>query len=499
MASSKRELHRAGPERTDTHRKAWSLRRRLIGWITAGVAVLLVSGSVFTTWFMGDALRREIESIVMEESAELFMMCRDTPIDRGAIEEVARTLDAHHPDFWLSLRGWRGGAPEAWLIVGAAREEGWPVSPELGDGESAFQDKTLRRTRIDIPMRPVVEEGATEDSAPPQEVVRFELMIDGGLRAEEMARASSAFHLLMLLGGMIAIASGAYFSSKVSRLLTDVAESAALQRLNEPAAGLAPMPRAPDEIHRVVEAFRGSVAQMRSEHARNVLLTAGLAHELRSPLQNAISDAEVMLLRDRTQEEYRAGFDRQLLELREFALVVDNLITLTALRDTDTLPRHETFNLAEEARLRFAEEATDAARRNVRVAWVDWGDQAIDGDREALILMLRNLVGNAIRWTKPGTEVRVTLDGRASDMVITVDDEGTGVDEAERELIFEPFRQGSSPSGGRTGYGLGLALARAAARSHGGTIAVADSPAGGARFEVSLTRDGEASGRASAN
>jgi two-component system heavy metal sensor histidine kinase CusS len=268
-----------------------------------------------------------------------------------------------------------------------------------------------------------------------------------------------------------------------------VAASAASARLDAAVEPSAPL-RAPDEISHVAESFRESVAQMRAQHSRNLLLTAGLAHELRSPLQNLISEAEVALMRPRDVDAYRKLVGGQLEELRALALVVDNLITLTALRDTQALPRHEPFDLATQIAMRLSHEEHEGARRGVVVDVLHHGDCTIDGDREALVLMLRNLVGNAVRWTSDDTAVVLTIDGRADDLVVTVDDHGPGVPPSEREAIFEAFYQGPSPDGARAGYGLGLALARTAARSQGGEIRVETADTGGARFHVRLPRRG---------
>ncbi len=459
----------------------WSLRRRLTGWIAMGVALLLGSGVAFVIWFMNDSLSRELDSLVEEELAELMVSLRDQPLDWESFQSIGRKLDSEHPEFLLSIRAFRQGATSPWAQAGSP----WPLDSDepLRPGSDAIPGARFGARPVLVSF---VEPGGAAESAP--ETARFEIVIDGFPRAMHVKRVGAVFLIFALLGGIAATASGAFLSIRLSKLLSDIADSAGAQRLD--AASQVPVAKgAPEEIRGVVEAIRSSVQQMREEHGRNVLLTAGLAHELRSPLQNAMAETEVTLLRQRSADEYRGALGRNLDELREFALVVDNLITITAIRDTASLGRRERFDFAEEARMRLTREQGDAQRKDVELRFRAEGNTEIEGDREALVLMLRNLASNAVRWSPAGTTVDVCIDGRSSDLVISVEDQGAGVPDDEREVIFDAFRQGSAPSGLRTGYGLGLALARAAARAHGGDIRVAESEGTGARFEVRLPRD----------
>jgi two-component system OmpR family sensor kinase len=282
---------------------------------------------------------------------------------------------------------------------------------------------------------------------------------------------------------------GSFFARRLAGILAEVAGSAAAARLDGSLEPSAPLD-APDEIRGVASAFQESVARMREQHRRNLLLTAGLAHELRSPIQNLVAEVEVARLRPRTGDGYTQFVSSMLDELRALALVVDNLVTLTSLRDETFRGRAEEFDLAEELGIRLTHEEREAARRGVTVDVQHDGPCRVQGDREALVLMVRNLVGNASRWTRPDSVVDVILAQQNGEVFVTVTDDGPGVPVAERERIFEPFHRGPSPDGMRDGYGLGLALARAAARCQGGDIRVGAAEGGGARFEARFPKRG---------
>ena len=462
--------------------RRWSLQRRLTSWITLSVGALFVVGVSSTAWLVHDSLHRELDLLIVEELAELTVECLREEIDPARLQHLGREAELEHPGFRLGWRVWLGKRDKPWSTGGVSESLPFPAHDAAPDNHTLVVARSARWRR-----KTIQSNIATPSGPEPREIL-IEVLLDGSRREHELRKTGAFFLIVTLVGSLVIILGGALLARRLARMLRYVAESASTARLStdvEPR----PLPDAPDEIRMVADAFRVSVGEMRAEHSRNLLLTAGLAHELRSPMQNMISGAEVALLRDRENAEYKQIIAEQLDEMLELAHVVDNLITLSALRDTEELARHEQFDLGNEVDLRLDKEHTAAERRAVNLDVLQQGDLMIDGDREALLLMLRNLIGNAIRWTARGTKVRVVLDGQQRDMKISVEDRGQGIPPEERERVFEAFYQGAPPSGARMGYGLGLALAKAAVRAHGGEIRVVDGEHGGARFEVTLLRD----------
>jgi two-component system sensor histidine kinase KdpD len=108
-------------------------------------------------------------------------------------------------------------------------------------------------------------------------------------------------------------------------------------------------------------------------------------------------------------------------------------------------------------------------------------------DVEAVERVFANLLQNAAKYSPAlgHIEVSARLVGYEA-LDINIDDEGPGVPEHEREVIFDPYVRGSSGLSGVAGHGLGLAISQAIVQSHGGHIRVSDAPTGGARFTVRL-------------
>jgi PAS domain S-box-containing protein len=167
-----------------------------------------------------------------------------------------------------------------------------------------------------------------------------------------------------------------------------------------------------------------------------------------------------------------ARFDAGKLELRTSRVDLTRLVRQVA---------GQFEVLASEKQIRYDVDAGEPL-----VAWAD-------GDKVERVVL--NLLSNAFEYTPPRGTVRLavaTLDGEA---LLSVDDSGPGVPEADRERIFERFWRGErGRSRGLAGTGLGLAICRELVELHHGSIAVGTSEAGGARFEVRLPLDGASAG-----
>lgn len=445
---------------------SWSVRHRLT-WQLTGLALVLVVGVTgLSVWSLDRSTDRWIETLATEELAEARAAFLASGRTRADFHRIAAKLGPEHPSTPLAFRVWAEGG-SVWDEAGATGLLASAPSALPAPGPGRFLNDRL-----------FWQAGPLDDDKVLCVVV--DATWERNLVGDHAA-------LILALGAGLAVVtvfSGVYYARRIAHLLRDVA-----RRVREPRAearGTAQV--VPEEIREVADALEQLRAGARAEIERQQLMVAGLAHELRSPIQNLLGQAEVALLREREAAEYRALVESQVEELRDLGCAVDNLVSLCASRESGAETEMERFDLGREAELRLAKERSIAARRGVGVDLARSGPLHIRGDREAILLALRNLVRNAVEWSPPGATVAVRLDGGDGDIAITVDDAGPGVPVEERERIFEPFHRGEAVKGGRVGYGLGLALTQAAVAAHDGTVVVEPSPAGGARFHVRLPR-----------
>lgn len=217
---------------------------------------------------------------------------------------------------------------------------------------------------------------------------------------------------------------------------------------------------------------------------------AGVSHEFRSPLTAIIQTSE-LLVRGRvaTDSDRDAYYQSLYAESRRLHRLVENVLMFGGLEAGHLKFRADSIDV----RALVAETVQQCVRSNpeaaARIRVRDDVDQATArGDRDALQMMLANLIDNALKYSPDGQDVTISVsrggDGRIE---LAVADCGIGIPVAERDKIFDKFVRGSAALERQIrGTGVGLALAREIARAHGGDITVESELGSGSRFRVTL-------------
>lgn len=211
-----------------------------------------------------------------------------------------------------------------------------------------------------------------------------------------------------------------------------------------------------------------------------------VSHEFRTPLTTIQSSAELV-------ERYAPDDDRTAKHLGRIRQSVGHLAGL--LEDVVAVNRDggapalqaEPVDLAALVS-DLVDEVRDGAGSAHRVALAADGDAAVTADPKRLRTVVLNLLGNAVKYSEPGSRVGVRVDATGPGAVrVVVEDEGVGIDPADLGDLFEPFRRGRNVGAAR-GNGLGLSIARRAARDHGGDVAVESALGRGTTATVTVPR-----------
>lgn len=206
---------------------------------------------------------------------------------------------------------------------------------------------------------------------------------------------------------------------------------------------------------------------------------AEILHELRTPLTTLRGYIDLMARKPGS--DLAAG---RLAVMRDQCLRIERL--LEDVRGLASETGASPLRIGRVDARALLEAARGAAAPRFVAAEVDLEIEAPDGlatdcDRERVLEVLDNLLGNALRFAPAGSSVVLGAVDAGGAVVLSVDDAGPGVPEAEREHIFE---RGVTTGGG--GSGLGLPVSRALAEAHGGALEVTGAPGGGARFLLTL-------------
>lgn len=244
----------------------------------------------------------------------------------------------------------------------------------------------------------------------------------------------------------------------------------------------------PAELQQLAGAFNLLLARLERMLQGERQFTQDAAHELRTPLTVVSGELEFAVSKLATTDPLRIGLERAGAQAKAMSELVEALLFLRRADPAASDTRHEfvAVNLSDLMRDAAAELL---ARNPERVA-----DLVIDAEDEVLVhghtallgSALRNLLGNALKFTRPGEAIRASVRTQSGWGALTVEDAGRGIPIADRERVFDPFYRDAEARAHHEGFGLGLAILRRVVRAHGGEVEVAESALGGARFELRL-------------
>jgi signal transduction histidine kinase len=237
-----------------------------------------------------------------------------------------------------------------------------------------------------------------------------------------------------------------------------------------------PDPPGDDEVAQLAHSMNRMLAHLEASDAALRRLVADASHELRSPVTTLRGNLELLSDGRLSPDDRAEALADTRAEAERLGRLVEELLTLAR---ADTLSPDTPVEV-----LDLIDDATRGTGASVLEPPAGLAGLSIPGDPVSLRAMIRNLVENADRYGG-GAEVTVGVD--PDRVVIRVADHGPGIPSAEREAIFGRFRRGDNAAN-TPGSGLGLAIVAATARSHGGTVALEDTPGGGATFTVTLPR-----------
>jgi signal transduction histidine kinase len=210
------------------------------------------------------------------------------------------------------------------------------------------------------------------------------------------------------------------------------------------------------------------------------------SHELRTPLANLQAELDLALRRSRTVDELEVALRSASEETERLARLAEDLLVLARATEGRLPTRREDVDVATLVREVVRAFASRAAERGVLL------DERADGSTTSRIDPLRlrqalgNLLDNAIRHTPRDGRVTVALGRRDGAVVLSVTDTGPGFSDAFLAHPFEPFGRDDAPRGRPDGPGLGLAIVRAVAEAHGGSVEARNRAGGGAEVVLRL-------------
>ncbi|MDX2344585.1 MAG: HAMP domain-containing sensor histidine kinase [Acidimicrobiia bacterium] len=460
-----------------------SITARILAWLTALVVIaVLVIGSVTVTTTRS-AMIEQLDELILEAAGRPASSNLEGPGAAGPavggrsvailrFDEEGNLLGAFESGLTDDLDPLPDIADSA-LIAGALSGPPKPiVAGSVGDTGLRY-----RAVAVATPAGVTVAAASMADVDDTTDSMVAALISVGGLVV-----------VALLAGAWLAIRNGLRPVHDIAATAKDIAEGDLSIRTEhvDPRTEVGQLGAA---FNYMAEEVQAAMAQREDTEGRLRRFAADASHELRTPLVSVRGYAElyrVGALND--PDKLGEAMARIEGETKRMGRLIDDLLLLAR------LDQRRPLDLAQVDLAALAGDAVADARavepdRRIELACEE--DVTVLGDVDRLRQVFGNLLSNTRTHTSPDTPVRVEVKTDASGYLITVSDEGLGIEPEQADRIFDRFyRADKGRSRSQGGSGLGLSIVAAIAAAHGGEASVESSPGQGTSFTVSIPRAG---------
>lgn len=245
--------------------------------------------------------------------------------------------------------------------------------------------------------------------------------------------------------------------------------------------------RVPIELEQLVISFNHMIARIEDVFTRQANFSADLAHEIRTPITNLVTQTEIALSQPRTAKELEDVLYSSLEEYNRMAKMVSDMLFLAQADNNQLVPERKPLDLQTETIKVFEFFEAWAEERNVSLK-LEGQAGIVQGDPLMLRRVINNLLSNAIRYTPAGRSVTVHVHEHGEWVELTVENPGTPIAPEHLPRLFDRFyRVDPSRQRKSEGSGIGLAIVKSIVVAHQGKISVT-SDLLSTRFTLSLPR-----------
>ena len=242
------------------------------------------------------------------------------------------------------------------------------------------------------------------------------------------------------------------------------------------------------DVQDIYDSFNSMVRELSTTETLQTDFISDVSHEFKTPI-NAIEGYASLLEGEPSPEEQRAYVEKILFNTRRLSAMTGNILLLSKLSNQSILPQKTQFRLDEQ--IRQAIVALEQMWSEKELGFeVELAETPFFGYESLLPHVWTNLIGNAVKFSPKGGEIRIKMMRTEGAVVFTIEDDGPGIVPGDEEHIFTKFYQSES-SHGMEGNGLGLALVRQIVEMSGGSVDVQNLEVGGCRFTVRLPLEQE--------
>ena len=240
-----------------------------------------------------------------------------------------------------------------------------------------------------------------------------------------------------------------------------------------------------DELTDLAETFNMMLNRLQKGFEREKRFTSDAAHELMTPLSSMRSDAEIILRKPRSKEEYQETIQRMLIEVRKMSEMVHLLLQLSRVESVHR-SKPDIVSISRITEAVANQHLEDADCKEITIQTQINPHLHVRAHGAYIEEVINNMLENAVKYTPEGGKVKLELRQSSGKAVIHLSDTGIGFDEETKKHLFERFyRANETDVQQQSGSGLGLPLVKAIVELYGGKIrAYSDGPGEGSTFVV---------------
>ncbi|MBT3923307.1 MAG: heavy metal sensor histidine kinase [Nitrospina sp.] len=269
----------------------------------------------------------------------------------------------------------------------------------------------------------------------------------------------------------------------ISRIIQTARDIGQGQELNQ----RIPVLKVQDELGQLALTFNEMMDRLENSFAQMRQFSSDASHELRTPLTVLKGQNELILSKKRDPEEYQEVIASNLEEINYMSKVLEDLFVLSRSDENQILLNCKHMDLRDLVEEVCKHAEVLAGDKDIRIIIAFLESVMINGDEVRLRQMIWNILHNGIKYTKPGGELKVSLQNEGKFALLSIQDTGIGIPEKDLPSIFDRFyRVDKARSRDEGGSGLGLSICQHIAEAHKGKIEVESKPSVGTRFKIRI-------------
>ena len=243
-----------------------------------------------------------------------------------------------------------------------------------------------------------------------------------------------------------------------------------------------------DEVHKMTNAFNEMLNSLENFYLREKQFSSDVSHELRTPVSVILTESQYSLDYADTMEEAKDSFSVIQRQAKRMSELINQIMELSKIEKQIGTPSDK-INLSETVEKILGDYKNLFVEKNIEMTKEIEENISITGDKIMIERLFDNLLNNAMKFTKD--KINVRLYSEDEKCVLEVEDNGIGISEQDKELIWKRFYQVNDSRNKKInkGFGLGLFLVSKIIEQHGGTIDIESILNEGTKFIAKFKRD----------